>query len=179
MSSFYEPEKIYEVSVVDMLSPEVPVFTCGLNGIVKEYPTRRPIKLSGAQINMLMSCCIPQAEVQDVDGLRKVVGRSEYPRFAITQRGMGVFPTAKAMILDPYKNIPIVKAEQTVVEDPDFTPEEIDAMSEPVPDRQEQLEAATKSELTEYAKQLGIQVGPRAGREAIIRAILKSEAEDR
>ena len=52
-------------------------------------------------------------------------------------------------------------------------------MSEPAPDRQEQLEAATKSELTEYAKQLGIQVGPRAGREAIIRAILKSEAEDR
>ena len=66
MSSFYEPEKIYEVSVVDMLSPEVPVFTCGLNGIVKEYPTRRPIKLSGAQINMLMSCTIEEKKKSSI-----------------------------------------------------------------------------------------------------------------
>lgn len=179
MPTFFEPEKIYEVSVVDMLSPEVNVFTCGLNGMVREYPTRKPIKLTGAQVNMLMSCAIPQAEVQEIDGLRKVIGRSEYPRFAITQRGMGVLPTAKATILNPYKSVPIVKAEPKDIDEPAFTPEEIEAMNEPQPDRQEQLEAATRPELVEYAKQLGIEVGPRAGREAIIRAILKSESEDR
>ena len=177
MSSFYEPTKIYEVSVVDMLSPEVPVFTCGFNGVVKEYPTRRPIKLSGAQINMLMSCAIPQAEVQEIDGLRKVIGRSEYPRFAITQRDMGVFPTAKAVILNQYKGVPIINPEPPVNREPEFSPEELEAMAEPQPDRLEQLEAATRPELAEYAKQLGIEVGPRAGREAIIRAILKSESE--
>lgn len=181
MSSFYEPAKIYEVSVIDMLSPEVPVFICGLNGVVKEYPTRRPIKLTGAQINMLMSCVIPEAIVQEIDGLRTIVGRSEYPRFAITQRSMGMMPTEKAAILNPFKNVPIVKPAQPVEEKEElaFSPEEIEAMGEPQPDRQEQLEAATKPELTEYAKQLGIEVSPRAGREAIIRAILKSEAEER
>jgi len=180
MPSFYEPNMVYEVSVVDMLSPEVPVFICGLNGNVKEYPTRKPIKLTGAQINMLMNCAIPQAEVKIVDGLRTVIGRSEYPRFAITQRGMGVMPTERAAILNPYKTVPYISTQKTKEEFEDsapLTPEDLSIMAEPGPDRAEQLDAATKSELTEYARELGIPISPRAGREAIIRSILKAEEE--
>lgn len=176
MPGFYEPLKIYEISVVDMLSPEASMFVCGLNGIVKELPTRRPVKLTGAEINMLMNCCIPQVETRDVEGLRKIVGRSEYPRFAITQRDMGVMPTSRAVILDPYKDIQTIQPEKKVVEKP-LTAEELEVMEEPGPDREDQLDAATRPELVILATEMGIEVGPRTGRETIIRAILKEEKE--
>ena len=67
--SFYQDNEKYCVSVIDMLTPDVPVFTCGLNDFVKEYPTKKPITLTGAQIKMLMTCSIPETRTEVVDGI--------------------------------------------------------------------------------------------------------------
>lgn len=177
---FYKDNVMYDVSVIDMLSPEVPVFTCGLNGDVREFPTRKPIMISGAQIKMLMSCNIPDEKTEQVDGLNKWVGHSEYPRFAITMRGYGPMPTERAHILNPMsgtllKNKPAMDPTPETESEEPAPEEDITAMDEPMPDRKAELEGATMEELVRHATGLGIQIKQTWGRPAIIRAIVKAE----
>ena len=177
--SLYKDNQVYVVSVIDMLSPEVTIFTCGLNDRVKEYPTRKPIGLTGAQIKMLLTCAIPDEQTETVDGLNKVVGHSEYPRFAITPRGLVSFPTEKATLINPNKNVPLINARpETEEEESPLTSEELEILKEPHPDRKTEMSGATREELERHAASIGVTVNPRWNRDTLVRAILKAEQSE-
>lgn len=180
--TLYEDHKRYRVSVIDMLTPDVPIFTCGLNDSVNEYPTKKEIELTGAQIKMLMTCAIPEPVTEIVDGLSVVRGFSEYPRFAITLRGLGQMPTERAVILGgkgassrPTSVPPTPKAICRDAEDAVNAEVEASLMEEPGPDRAADLEGATTEELHAHAKGLGLSMSPRATRGALVKAILRAE----
>ena len=175
--TFYKDNEKYCVSVIDMLTPDVPVFTCGLNDFVKEYPTKKPITLTGAQIKMLMTCSIPETRTEVVDGIPVIRERSEYPRFAITLRGMGQMPTEKATILSRNTGAQYItpKSIERDIEDAASEDMETTLMEEPGPDRRADLEGATVEELQAHAKGLGLAVSNRATRGSLISAILKAE----
>lgn len=176
--TIYEDKKTYLVSVIDMMTPDVPVFTCGLNDFVKEYPTKKPITLTGAQIKMLMTCSVPENETSVIDGIPVITGRSEYPRFAITLRGYGQMPTSKATILSGRKaaTIPTVTSLERDEADSEEADVENSLMEEPGPDRRADLEGATMEDLQKHIKGLGITMSPRATRGAMINAIVKAES---
>lgn len=175
--NFYKDNEKYCVSVIDMLTPDVPVFTCGLNDFVKEYPTKRPIILTGAQIKMLMTCSIPETRTEVVDGIPVIRERSEYPRFAITLRGMGQMPTEKATILSGNTGAQYItpKSVERDIDDAASANIEQTLLEEPGPDRKADLEGATIEELQVHARGLGLSIPPRASRGSLITAILKAE----
>lgn len=180
MEGFYKNNEIYSVSVIDMLSPEVPMFTCGLNGKVREYPTKKTIQLSGAQINMLMNCNIPETHVTDDNGYSRVIGYSYYPRFAIKVMGLGDMPTGKATILNPYSSIPSQPKMFAMPSSvPDDTPNDGIALETPAVamEREDVLGMSTRNELVEIAAEMGIQVAPRASKDTVIQAIIRAEEE--
>lgn len=193
--SFYQDNMYYEVEVVDLLSPETTTFTVGHNGRVSSYPTKKPIRLPGREIAVLLDARIPKEQFEIVDGLRKVTGYTSEARFAVSMRKFGMFPSATAAILQPFgSQAAHISAPDDLARDPNVdSPDDIGAMSEPTPDgdfgsiddadrrqaleeRRAELEASTFEVLVEHAKSLDVDatVGRRK-KGALIDAILAAE----
>ncbi len=193
MNDMYKSNLFYEVSVTDLLNPEAKSFMVGFNGRLSSYPTRQTIRISGAELKVLMDAQIPQEVVEMDNGFRKITGLSFTDRFSINMKTLGAFPSAKSTILQPFGVKAVhLDAPMSLEREPELgSPEDIEAMPEPTPEeeimsgrdmkalleeRREELEMTTKEVLTAHAESIGIKVTPRMNKSAIVDSILAAEA---
>ncbi len=193
MNDMYKSNLFYEVSVTDLLNPEAKSFMVGFNGRLSSYPTRQTIRISGAELKVLMDAQIPQEVVEMDNGFRKITGLSFTDRFSINMKTLGAFPSAKSTILQPFGVKAVhLDAHMSLEREPELgSPEDIEAMPEPTPEeeimsgrdmkalleeRREELEMTTKEVLTAHAESIGIKVTPRMNKSAIVDSILAAEA---
>ena len=193
MNDMYKSNLFYEVSVTDLLNPEAKSFMVGFNGRLSSYPTRQTIRISGAELKVLMDAQIPQEVVEMDNGFRKITGLSFTDRFSINMKTLGAFPSAKSTILQPFGVKAVhLDAPMSLEREPELgSPEDIEAMPEPTPEeeimsgrdmkalleeRREELEMTTKEVLTAHAESIGIKVTPRMNKSMIIDGILKAES---
>jgi hypothetical protein len=191
MNDMYKRNLFYEVSVTDLLNPEAKSFMVGFNGRLSSYPTRQTIRISGAELKVLMDAQIPQEVVEMDNGFRKITGLSFTDRFSINMKTLGAFPSAKSTILQPFGVKAVhLDAPMSLEREPELgSPEDIEAMPEPEPEvshpdlaystimetRRSELEMETKDVLTMHAESLGIKISPRMNKSSIIDCILGAE----
>lgn len=193
MNDMYKSNLFYEVSVTDLLNPEAKSFMVGFNGRLSSYPTRQTIRISGAELKVLMDAQIPQEVVEMDNGFRKITGLSFTDRFSVNMKTLGAFPSAKSTMLQPFGVKAVhLDALMSLEREPELgSPEDIEAMPEPVSEgplpelydmekaiaeRREELEMETKDVLGMHAESLGFKVTPRMNKSMIIDGILKAES---
>jgi len=193
MNEMFRDDLFYEVSVTDNLDPGAKSFIVGHNGVLSSFETKKPVRLSGAQLRVLMDAQIPEEKVEVKNGFRTITGVTFSDRFAINFKQFGTFASARGTVLQPFGTKTVhLDAVESLKEDPDVSsPEDIEAMPEPTPEeeimsgrdmkalleeRREELEMTTKEVLTAHAESIGIKVTPRMNKSAIVDSILAAEA---
>lgn len=189
-NQLYQDNMFYDVSVVDLLSPEATSFVVGVNGKISTYPTHKAIRVPGRELKVLMDATIPMEQFTMENGFRKITGCSLRSRFAISIRSFGAFPTEKATVLQPFGSKAVhLDAAHSLAQSPELpSPEDFIPASEPKPDetgktvslpeimesRREELESESKEVLEAHAESMGMKVS-KLSKAALVDAILATE----